>query len=187
MKRGIMIELTALLDVIMILMFLVLIHSARQVDAAQAKSLVDAAAAASLARQAGELREQNEELLRKVNSYMAFERNSCILTVSIEKETRTVLVEGGNGAASKIGLTWENGLYARNLLKSELSRRVKDALSGDNQFVFIVFQYDRYSVYQSDYLLIDGAIQAQKVFGNVYFAECDIMEAQEDEGAENGE
>jgi hypothetical protein len=187
MKQGILIDLTALLDVVMNLMFLVLVTTTQQMDAVQAQSQADASAAASLAKQVGELREQNAGLLRKVDSYMTFERDCCILTVSIDKATRTVLAEGGNAAASRIPLTWENGQYARNLLKSELGRRGRDSLSGSSQFVFIVFQYDRNSVYQADYLLVDAAIQAQKVFGDVYFAEYDIMEAGADEGAENGE
>jgi hypothetical protein len=178
MKRGIIIELTALLDIVMNLMFLFLVKTTQQMDAVQAQSQSDAAANAALSQQVEELSQENTKLLRKANSYLVFEQNCFILTLSIAggQAARTVTVESDINPASKITLTWDNGQYAKNLLRAEISQKIKDAFLKNRQFVFIIFQYERDSIYQSDYELIDSVIQEQKVYDNVYFAEYDILE-----------
>lgn len=183
MRQGILIDLTALLDVVINLMFLVLVTTAQQMESVQTKYQADASANAALTEQVGELKDENSGLLRKVNSYLVFEQNCTILTVSITggQAIRTVLVESESTSTSKIEMNWENGLYVKNTLRSDLNRRIREAISKSSQFVFIVFQYERDTIYQSDYELIDSAIQAQKVYGNVFFAEYDIMEADKGE------
>jgi hypothetical protein len=175
MKRGIIIDLTALLDVIMILMFLVLVYTSQRVQNIQAQYVSDGELTQKLAAS----QSANIVLQRRINTFIAFEKNCGMITLSVknaDNSVRTILLENGDDTPASILLTWDNPQYAKNLLASALVQKVKDAFVNEKQAVFMIFQYDRNKIYQSDYALIKTCIRAQTGRDDVYCAEYDISE-----------
>jgi biopolymer transport protein ExbD len=172
MKRGILIDLTSLLDVILILMYLVLINASMKVEDAEVK----AAGNSALSMHIKELQEENETLSRKANTVLTVEQHCFVLTVSLNKKSgplRTVTVESKSAGTVRFDLKWDDRQYIKNVLQTEIGRKIKLAFENGYQAAFIVFQYDRNTVYESDYKLISSVIQAEKANENVYCAEYD--------------
>jgi biopolymer transport protein ExbD len=172
MKHGILIDLTSLLDVILILMYLVLVNASMKVENAEAKALDGSA----LAMRVKELQEENETLSRKANTVLTVEQNCFVLTVCLSKNEgslRAVTVDSKAEGTVRFDLKWEDRQYIENVLKTEIGRRIKLAFDNSYQAAFIVFQYDRNTIYESDYKLISSVIQAEKANKNVYCAEYD--------------
>jgi hypothetical protein len=182
MKRGVFIEIAALVDVLLVILFLVMLQVTETAEAAQAAKAEAAATKVAdtsvCAAQISALRAENSELSRKLGTYTVFEKNCLIVTISVEygEGSRTILVESG-GNTARIALTWNNTQYAGNSLKAELGGRIRDAFKAGDQMAFIVFQYDRDTIYQSDYSLVSSAVQSQKTYSDVYSAEYDILGA----------
>ena len=196
-NRGVMIELTALLDVIMIMMFLLLMQSRQQVGDAYRSAEENVAAAAEMAAELEAVRtetaaeieavqaeaeaslqtytDENGYLKRLLNGRSIAEENSCILSVSIQGggEARYIRVEALDGAAETVSLAWDNRAYAANALHAVLTGIIRES---EAQAVFIVFQYDRNLVYQSDYALVMDAVLRQKQMPHVFTAEYDFSE-----------
>lgn len=176
MKRSPIIEMTALLDVIMILMFLVLTNASQSVE-----DLKQGYKSSEVLEQSiGELQSENVSLIRRLNSFTALENSCLIITLSVsrnEDKSRSVLLECEDAQNETLKLTWDNLQYVKNTLNAKISKLISGALSGRYQAVFMVFQYDRSVIYQTDYRLISGVIQSQKR-ENVYCAEYDIREKQ---------
>ena len=172
MRRSILIDLTALLDVILILMYLVLVNATYKVEESKATALdVEA-----LTARVHALEKENFELIRRTGSKFVLEQNCFIITLSVDKDEslRTILIEPENSTAERIELTWENGQYAKNILKTKLDQYVKRAFDNGFQIVFIVFCYDRNIIYYSDHKLINSVILTQKANRNIYSAEYDM-------------
>jgi biopolymer transport protein ExbD len=177
-RREIFIELTSLLDVILIILFVVLTQArTRTADAiaeaeadrskaavleqalADSREELDAlrSSAASLQEEADSLLEQTEALRaeadsarRRLLSRELVLDNSLVATVSIPDRT-SIRVETDGGGAQTISYAWEDDNYTRNALLSAL----RQALSaGEGQAVFLVFQYDRSAIYRAEYDMI---------------------------------
>lgn len=178
MKRSILIDLTSLLDVILILMYLVLSGASMQVENARAIAAVNNA----LVMHIKELREENEALSRKAVTSLIIEQNCSIITIFVDNDgfSRTVIVENKQTGTTRVDINWEDRQYIRNVLKTDISRKIKFCFESGFQAVFIAFLYDRNKIYQSDYKLISSVIQAEKSNQNIYFAEYDISEGEED-------
>lgn len=174
MKRSPLIEMTALLDVILILMFLVLAGASQSVEDLKRDNISSQA----LEEKISGLESQNESLTRRLNSFTVLERSCLVITLSItrnEDTSRSVLLECEGTPSQTFGLTWFNLQYVKNALSAQIDNIIEDALLR-YQAVFIVFQYDRNIIYQTDYRLISNVIQSQKDRANVYCAEYDIRE-----------
>lgn len=174
MKRSPVIEMTALLDVIMILMFLVLAGASQSVEDLKR----DYTSSEALEERISGLEVQNESLIRRLNSFTVLERSCLVITLSVtrnEDGSRSVLLECEGRDSQTIELTWFNLQYVKNTLSAQTAKII-DAALPQYQAVFIVFQYDRNVIYQTDYRLISNVIQAQKTRANVYCAEYDIRE-----------
>ncbi len=176
MKRSPLIEMTALLDVIMILMFLVLTNASQKVEDLKQ----DIKSSDTLEQRINDLQDQNDSLTRRLNSFTVIERNCLVITLSItrsEDGSRSVLLESEGTQSQNIGLTWFNLQYVKNSLSSQITKIINSRQT-QYQAIFIVFLYDRNVIYQTDYMLISNVIKAQKARANVYCAEFDIREEQ---------
>ncbi|MBQ6680222.1 MAG: hypothetical protein IJM76_09430 [Lachnospiraceae bacterium] len=181
-KRMIFIELTSLLDVILIMLFVLLMQAQSETDKARVHAEEEQAAAVSIeaalqeaeeekaalissaAALSEELAEANEALdkaARKEITESLVLKNSRVLTVSVPRE-ELILVEEDEPSTfeERIVYDWENGNYAYNRLKAVLHERF-ESLNG--QAFFVVFQYDREMIYRSAYDLILQAVQELKL------------------------
>ena len=183
-RREIFIELTSLLDVILIMLFILLVQArtttAQAVDAAaEAQSAVTAMQAelsAANARQ-DELRMEADEQRARADAESmradgeaeradALQRqlwtenivldNSLVLTVSVGKDG-VIRLEGEG--KTNISYDWADDTYAKNRLRGLLLDKLKTT---SREAVFLVFQYDRSSVYHAEYEMIEGIIQEVK-------------------------
>lgn len=178
MKRGIFLEIAALVDVLLVILFLVLLQVAQTAEDVKAQ----AADSGAYVNQINELKSENAGLEKRLGTYSIFKKNCLILTISVEyeaTESRTILVEDADSQETKTELTWDNVQYARNALRADLSSRIRAGFAAGDQMAFIVFQYDRNTVYQTDYSVVSSAILSQKIYPNVYSAEYDILGAKE--------
>ncbi len=181
-KRMIFIELTSLLDVILIMLFVLLMQAQSETDKARVHAEEEQAAAVSIeaalqeaeeekaalissaAALSEELAEANEALdkaARKEITESLVLKNSRVLTISVPRE-ELILVEEDEPSTfeERIVYDWENGNYAYNRLKAVLHERF-ESLNG--QAFFVVFQYDREMIYRSAYDLILQAVQDLKL------------------------
>ena len=172
-RREIFIELTSLLDVILIMLFILLIQAktttAQAMDAsAQAetaaaqmqaeltearseRAALEAEAQAQRDRADAEARradvqaERAEGLQRQLWTENIVLDNSLLLTVSVDRSGNIRLETEGNGLAA-LAYDWADDTYARNKLRGLLLEQLRDT---DREAVFLVFQYDRARVYHA--------------------------------------
>ena len=178
-RRQIFIELTSLLDVILIMLFILL----TQARTKTAEALDTAAAAESSTEQVRaelvEAYEEQETLRAEIDAQAAradaqaeranaLERqlwtenivldSSLLLTVSVDRSGNIRLETEGNGLAA-LAYDWADDAYARNKLRGLLLEQLRDT---DREAVFLVFQYDRARIYHAEYEMIETIIQEVK-------------------------
>ncbi len=166
-RREIPIELTSLLDVILIILFVLLMQAKTQTGAAaESNAAAEAALQASqtaLSETEAErdaLRERVGELEREGITLGVVEENSLIITLSVQgMANRTLLIEQRDGTQTRIPVEAGDENYVFNRLHSTLTNLLGDA---GNKTVFVVFQYDRNAIYQSEYLLIGNVMRQVK-------------------------
>ena len=166
-RREIFIELTSLLDVIMIMLFVLLTQARTQADAAVSSAAEAEAAAASvqeeLTRAETErdaLREKVGQLEREGITLGVVEENSLVVTLSVQAgEPRAALIEPRDGASLRVALDPGDENYTVNRLRTALTGLLRDS---GKETVFIVFQYDRTAIYQSEYALIGSVVRELK-------------------------
>ena len=165
-RREIFIELTSLLDVILIMLFVLLMQAKTQTgaaveSAAAAESAVQAAQA-ELAAVEGERDAIAAERDRIADELGAFQRegitvgvveeNSLVVTLSVQgRDPRFLRIEPRGAAARSVRVDTEDENYTFNSLHTELSQLIRGA---GKETVFVVFQYDRSAIYQADYALV---------------------------------
>ena len=166
-RREIFIELTSLLDVILIMLFVLLTQAKTQADAAVSSAAEAEAAAASvqeeLTRAETErdaLREKVGQLEREGITLGVVEENSLVVTLSVQAgEPRAALIEPRDGASLRISLDPEDENYTVNRLRTALTGLLRDS---GKETVFVVFQFDRNAIYQTEYLLLTGVVRQLK-------------------------
>ncbi len=185
-RREIFIELTSLLDVILIMLFILLMQaktttaqaldtaaeaqdaaSQAQVSVMEIQRELDAAndrqdalrleAEAERAR-ANAQAERADALQRQLWTENLVLDNSLLLTVSVDK-SGNVRLETDGGGQIIIPYDWADETYAQNRLRSLLLERVRTT---DREVVFLVFQYDRARIYHAAYEMIQGIVQEVK-------------------------
>ncbi|MBP5294495.1 MAG: hypothetical protein J6Y95_02105 [Lachnospiraceae bacterium] len=139
-KREILIELTSLLDVILIMIFLLLSQARAETQAAIDDAAMESAAAESLAAELERVLDERDDLEASMEaerarfeeekealseSYAALERqmiaeglvleNSRVLTISIGKDLSSVTFES-EGGTYRIAYQWGNDTYVKNRL-----------------------------------------------------------------------
>lgn len=149
-KRDIFIDLTSLLDVIMILLFMVM-----AVNTSRAGKLTDSQEEELQDRlEAAESRLAAEEFLQEiVDEYNVSLKNtedmSQTLLIFNEKVENVPIPRKKKGNLEK--QRRENWKMAVNSLKMDLENFLQTSLSDPDKLVYILFTYDEDSVYNSDF------------------------------------
>ena len=171
-RRQIFIELTSLLDVILIMLFILLIQArnttaqamdtAAQAEDSVAKLQTELSAAydeQNVLRAAADAEaERANALQRQLWTENIVLDNSLLLTVSVDRSGDIRMETEGQGQAA-IAYSWGDDTYARNRLRGLLLDKLKTT---DREAVFLVFQYDRARVYHAEYEMIESIIQEVK-------------------------
>ena len=171
-RRQIFIELTSLLDVILIMLFILLTQAkTRTAEALDTAALAESDAAAlrmeltaaydeqdALQARIDAQEERADALQRQLWTENLVLDNSLLLTVSVDKAGRIRLETEGAGAVL-IDYDWDDDTYAYNRLRGLLLDKLKGT---DQEAVFLVFQYDRARVYHAEYNMIEDIIQEVK-------------------------
>ena len=173
-KRQIFIELTSLLDVILIMLFMILMQARNQTNVAlaEAEEMIKSSQMAEqelilvqaekneLMLQYDILQENYNTLGRQVLTDNIVLDNSLVITVST-KDDNSILLETAGRQPIVISYEWNDENYAANSLRTEITNLVNQDLK---ESIFFVFQYDRSKVYNSEYNLICGIVQDVKQF-----------------------
>ncbi len=171
-RREIFIELTSLLDVILIMLFILLTQAkTRTAQALDTAALAESNVAElqtelsaaydeqdALRAAADAQTERANALQRQLWTENIVLDNSLLLTVSVDK-TGDIRLETEGEDRVAIAYSWEDDTYARNRLRGLLLDKLKTT---DREAVFLVFQYDRARVYHAEYDMIESLIQEVK-------------------------
>ncbi len=171
-KRQIFIELTSLLDVILIMLFMVMVRAEGKTVEAIDSAKQNEAALETLSREYDVLEsayaekasevEALQESLDEANSLLLSRdlvaENSDILTVFV-REDRLIIVRSEGRQNQAITYDWENPVYACNKLKAAMKAWIDRA---EDKSLFFVFQYDREQIYYNEYEMIRNAVQELK-------------------------
>ena len=201
-KRTIFIELTSLLDVILIMIFVLLTQARAQTTEAIEDAAADRAALKEIRRElkdeqaaaasreeslaaeigaleskAADLETQVEELGRQLLTEDLVMDNSLVLTISVAADT-SILLEVREGESIRIPYDWNDSTYAVNRLRSLLYEQLGLA---EERTVFLVFQYDRTAIYHAEYETILQVVQGTKLEASqkeilLSFIEMDVRE-----------
>ena len=178
-RREIFIELTSLLDVILIMLFVLLTQARTQTSDAIERTETALAETRALQQEVDGLRAElagaqsdveaaqsdaeaarsdAESARRQLLSRELVTENSLVVTLTAPDRSSFAL-ELPDGTQT-ISYDWENENYARNALRAAL-RAELDAT--DAPAVFLVFQYDRNTIYRTQHELVRGLLQELKL------------------------
>ena len=171
-RREIFIELTSLLDVILIMLFILLTQArTRTAQALDTAALAESNAEQLQAELSAAYDEQNalraaadaeaeraNALQRQLWTENIVLDNSLLLTVSVDRDG-TVRLETEGTDRTDIPYSWGDDTYARNRLRALLLDKLRTT---DREAVFLVFQYDRARIYHAEHEMIESIIQEVK-------------------------
>lgn len=179
-RKSVVVELTSLLDVIFIMLFMVMNRS--QTAAAEAQNMAAEEISAAqvqveeMQQEVDSYREiiseveaeraELETMNSKLNSYEVFDEYATIVSVTVVDNIykRTIRVDGGSKTVD-IDFTWDNMDYAGGALGDALNSCIKDS---ENP-VFIVFSYNGDKLYRQDYTLVSEVMtEVHSGYENVY-------------------
>lgn len=179
-RKSVIVELTSLLDVIFIMLFMVMNQSQTAAEEAQNNAdAVIAAAQAQVEAMKDEVEDYRiiideveadrlnlESIKNKLNSYEVFKEYATIISVSVLDHSykRTIMVENSDEAVNT-DFDWDNMDYAESILSETLNSCIKDS---ENP-VFIVFSYNGDKIYRQDYNMVSEVMtEVQGGYENVY-------------------
>lgn len=156
-KRTIFIELTSLLDVILILLFVVLAQSRTTALHAAADADEAMQTAQKLRRELDKAQEQLSRSDREELTLGVVAEQSCVLTLSIrDGAVRRVRIEPQGEEARYVAL---GSAQSAARLNDTLSALLLDS---GRETAYLVFQYDRNTIYHAEYELISSVIRDLK-------------------------
>ena len=165
-RRTIFIELTSLLDVILIMIFVLLTQARSQTASALEAAETERMTAVQLEEElatarsnADSWRAEAEALTRQLITENLVLDNSLVLTVSCTRDG-SILLECNEVEKALIPFSWDDPNPASNRLRALLLEELGNA--GDDA-VFIVFQYDRSEIFHTEYLAIEEIIRNVKL------------------------
>ncbi|MBQ8613962.1 MAG: hypothetical protein IJ416_07095 [Ruminiclostridium sp.] len=179
-RKSVIVELTSLLDVIFIMLFMVMNRSQNAAAQAQNTAAQEIAAAQSQVQTMQEEvdgyreimdeveaeREKLQTMNSKLNSYEVFDEYATIVSVFVIDNTykRTIKVDNSVEAVN-IDFDWDNMDYAGKSLEEALNSCINDSVNP----VFIVFSYNGDKLYRQDYNLVSETMTSvQGGYENVY-------------------
>lgn len=171
-RREIAVELTPLLDVILIMLFMIMLQNGAAaksaVEKAEAEKAVRAAEMAEMRSAAEKNAAELENALGIIASRDAFEEYAEIVSVTIVNSDggkRDIYVTAGENTQT-VSFGRDSARYGENSFKTILDGIVRS--SGETP-VFICFSYDSSAVYRRDYDMIASAMEElQSRSNNVY-------------------
>lgn len=179
-RKSVIVELTSLLDVIFIMLFMVMNQSQTAAEEAQSNAAAEIAAAQVQVEEMQEEiegyriiidetetdRKNLESIKNKLNSYEVFAEYASIVSVSVLDNSykRTIIAEN-SGETVSIDFSWDNMDYAESALAETLNNCITDS---ENP-VFIVFSYNGDKIYRQDYNMVSEVMtEVQGDYENVY-------------------
>ena len=183
-RRDIIIELTPLLDVIMIIIFMVMKENGKMItdkqntiNAVQQVNSEQSAAIDDLNSKVGEMSSQLAEKLQaaenKLESYKAIDDIVIVLNIGLENKYNNTVRCLTFGKVSEQSSVTENRSdeefgVSLNKLKVFVSDYITKVLDdSDNQtIVYIVFTYDPRKVFQRDYEAVGEALAEAEIKAN---------------------
>lgn len=191
-RREVAVELTPLLDVILIMLFLIMSQSRSEAAEAKAqyeRETAEIAAAVreryerdtelltnELAAASEELDETRESLYyadNRVKAYEKFDYYARIVSVSLRGtgEERKIYIADGEKTVT-IPLDWDNMRYGENALRAELLE-----YENSEDPVFLVFSYNKAEIYQRDFETVTAVVsELQSDNQNVYIKYNEVKE-----------
>jgi len=160
--RNVAIELTPLLDVILIMLFLIMTGSQSAIDETKEKSekavKVAEAEAGELREKIDVLEEDNQLLSTKVAGLEAFSEYAKIvgLSISYDDNGRHILIDDA-GSWDYIDFDNESTAYGERTLRDKLQK-----LSEREEPIFIVFTYSDEKILTADYNMITSVLSDLK-------------------------
>ena len=174
-RNNVLIELTPLLDVILIMLFFILVQSEGRMgdfyeDTRQALQYEFAHREAELDAFMQEHAEEMEMLRRDRESYKALVLNLqegadfVMLSIVSDPEDpniRTIMIEADSGI-SRIDLDWNQ--VARDAAAQELNTTLTRKIQGSDGITVLVFRFDSATIFNRDHVMITNAINLQQQF-----------------------
>lgn len=161
-RNNIAVELTPLLDVILIMLFLVMsqqkAETERVTSEAQSKAAEYESRIEQLNRDNSESEEKRLEAENAAAAYRSFDELSAIIGLNIERSpdgSRRLFVSE-NGSTDIIEYGWDSLLYGENSLETRLNDSVSE---NDGRPVFISFNYNEDEIYLRDYTLVTDVLE----------------------------
>lgn len=184
-RRNIVIDLTSLLDVILILLFLILMGASQSVSRMQESEEASQAQIEQLTADNAVLQNEKERLQRSLDGYVYLDAHARIITIyvnDLQGGDREVCIESG-ADKRRFTLTWQNAAVVRTALSKALTGMCETPeTDGGDQIVYLLLRYDRNRLYQADYALISDVIAGVKgAKQNVFSAEYDVLEEKANE------
>ncbi len=163
-NRSITADLTPLLDVIFILLFLIMIRNTEAVDArtAEAEEKLEEANA-----QMAEAQALQDAVQSELEEYQALLQDATICYIQIigEESGRSIQLSE-NSRTDQFHFDWDTQEDAWQYLKERLAEKMLGASEGKQ--VFLIFQYDAKQLYQSDYDMVRTVLEEAGHTNNVY-------------------
>lgn len=184
MRKGIVIELTSLLDVILIIFFAMLVTDARRAGNAESatESVMEASAVLqekldAALEQNARLEDANAELLAQRLSGSLLDENSFVLTLSVYYDAaggrEVCIISSTDGAEARVRLDARPRSEVYNSLRNAIGAALAPYEGGIR---FIAFLYDRNEIYESDYALVSSVLAWERANSGAYTAERDTAE-----------
>jgi len=186
-KNSVLIELTPLLDVILIMLFFILVQSEGRMgtfydEVREAFEAEVATIEAELDAFKAEHADEMEHLRRVGESYdalrLGLEEDTGIILINIvtpdrdDLDTRWILIES-DSQSTRIDLSWS--IPAREAAAVELNTALAGKIqNAGNTVMLIVFRYDSSLMFHGDRRMVDNAIHIQRQFNQLVVTELDI-------------
>ena len=178
-KNSVLIELTPLLDVILIMLFFILVQSAGRMGAFydETREAFESELEAFKAEYAQEM-----DALRSIGAEyealrLGLEEDTGVILITIvsdedDNNYRQIVVEG-DSHATKIELCWNAPARdaAALLLNTALANKIQES---GNTVIVIVFRFDSAGIFVADHRLVSNAIHVQRQFNQLVVAELDV-------------
>ena len=185
-KNNVLIELTPLLDVILIMLFFILVQSEGRMDTFYDEvregfeaelAIIEADMEAFKAQHANEM-----DTLRGISAdyealRLGLEEDTGIILINILSDTsdadiRWITIEADSNS-TRIDLCWN--APARDAAALELNTVLASKIQAiGNTVVVVVFRFDSAGIFIADYRLVSNAIHIQRQFNQLVVAELDI-------------
>lgn len=182
-RKETVIELTPLLDVILIMLFMIMSVQSQKTEEAEAAAREKTQElTAQMEQLSEEFSDRENQLMDQLDDtesrlsqaeaqltgYEAFRDYSAVISISMEYleggERQLYIAEGDK--TDTISFGWDNLRYGENSLTAALEQRMKQTTE---EPVFIAFVYDSESIYRRDYDMIASVIdKLQSENDNLY-------------------